>query len=169
MTHSLNQTHATTRTIIKQTSTQPLNVAYLYTTSLVKSNYLIHDLRAHKTAPANQCQAACRATPTLKSSSGFIVFTLVHCSICLKFCTSKCQIWYSDCPGCWWNSWLSLFYFIGMFIGSQILGLELEVLSRVPDDIDLWARCITMLPSKFDVFMIWTYHLFNAKCPNFNK
>lgn len=32
--------HTTTRTIIKQTSRQALSVAYLFTTSLVKSNYL---------------------------------------------------------------------------------------------------------------------------------
>lgn len=38
MPHSLNQRHTTTRTIIKQTSTQSLSVAYLCTTSLVKSN-----------------------------------------------------------------------------------------------------------------------------------
>lgn len=38
MTQSLTQTHTTTRTIIKQTSTQSLSIAYLCTTSLVKSN-----------------------------------------------------------------------------------------------------------------------------------
>lgn len=38
MTHLFNQTHTTTRTIIKQTSTQSLSIAYLCTTSLVKSN-----------------------------------------------------------------------------------------------------------------------------------
>lgn len=38
MTLSLKQTYTTTRTIIKQTSTQSLSIAYLCTTSLVESN-----------------------------------------------------------------------------------------------------------------------------------
>lgn len=38
MTLSLNQTHTTTRTVIKQTHAQSLSVAYLCTTSLVESN-----------------------------------------------------------------------------------------------------------------------------------
>lgn len=32
-----------------------------------------------------------------------------------------------------------------------------------------WSRCMKMAPSKFDVFMIFTNHLINANCPNFNK
>lgn len=38
MTLSLNQTHTTTRTMIKQTSSQSPSIAYLCTTSLVESN-----------------------------------------------------------------------------------------------------------------------------------
>lgn len=38
MTLSLNQTHTTTGTMIKQTSSQTLSIAYLCTTSLVESN-----------------------------------------------------------------------------------------------------------------------------------
>lgn len=38
MTLSLNQTHTTTKTMIKQTSSQSLSIAYLCTTSLVESN-----------------------------------------------------------------------------------------------------------------------------------
>lgn len=33
----------------------------------------------------------------------------------------------------------------------------------------MWSRCMNMAPSKFDVFMFFTYHFISAKCPNFSK
>lgn len=62
---------------------------------------------------------------------------------------------------------LALCYWDGQkFVNSWPLH---EVLSRVPDQVDIWPRCINMAHSKFDVLMFFTYHFINAKRPNFNK
>lgn len=70
---------------------------------------------------------------------------------------------------------------IGMVKRFWIVGLWYEFLSWVPYVIDIWSRCIKMVPSKFDVFMylfwfvlvfyafFFTYHFISAKYPNFNK
>lgn len=42
---------------------------------------------------------------------------------------------------------------IGMVKRFWIVGLWYEFLSWVPYVIDIWSRCIKMVPSKFDVFM----------------
>lgn len=42
---------------------------------------------------------------------------------------------------------------IGMVERFWIVGLWYEFLSWVPYFIDIWSRCIKMVPSKFDVFM----------------
>ena len=67
----------------------------------------------------------------------------------------------SFCP--WFN-------FFGMVRGFLNSWPQHEVQSRVPDDADIWSRCIKMAPAKFDVFMFFfTHHFINAKCPNFSE
>lgn len=95
------------------------------------------------------CQSVSDCTPC--QSSCKVLHLPSRLDLIVTFCASKCQIIHS--VSCYL---LLLFVPVPGFIllGSDILNTwpVYEVLSWLTDDADIWARCIKMVPSKFDVF-----------------